>query len=249
MKKLLVFVVLAFIIVGCTSNNNKEKILRIGTEGTYSPFTYHDNDGKLVGYDIEVITEAAKRAGYVPEFFETSWEAMFSGLNANRFDMIANEVSDNNKKRAELYTLSIPYITTSAVLAVKADNDDIKSLKDIKGKKIAQSMGSAYYETSVENGANIVLVDNLAPALKAVSQGRVDGTLNDKLAILNYLNTTKDKNVKIAFTTGEGTKSVFLFKKDLTDIRDKINVALKSMKEDGTLKKISEKYFGTDVSE
>ncbi|ANE34104.1 transporter substrate-binding domain-containing protein [Campylobacter hyointestinalis] len=252
MKKILGLIFALFIFAGCQSadtKDNNKTILRIGTEGTYAPFTYHDTTGKLVGYDVDVITEAAIRAGFKPEFFETNWDAIFSGLNSGRFDMIANQISDNNPKRAELYTLSIPYIVTSAAVAIRSDNENIKELKDINGTKIAQAIGSAYYDTAVANGAQIVLVDNLAPALKAVSQGRADGTMNDKLAILNYLKTTNDKNVKIAFTTGDGTRSVFLFKKELTDARDKINLALESMKKDGTLKKISERYFGVDVSE
>mgnify|MGYP003397684770 FL=1 len=73
--------------------------------------------------------------------------------------------------------------------------------------------------------------------------------MNDKLAILNYIKTTGDKNIKVAFSAGDGTRSVFLFKKELTEQRDRINKALESMKKDGTLKQISEKYFGIDVSE
>ncbi|EGU23898.1 amino acid ABC transporter ATP-binding protein [Campylobacter fetus subsp. venerealis NCTC 10354] len=134
MKKILSLMFAALIFIGCSSANsdkNDAPVLRIGTEGTYSPFTYHDNSGKLVGYDVEVIEEAAKRAGFKPEFYETNWDAIFSGLNSNRFDMIANQISDNNPKRAELYTLSNPYIVTSAAIAVRANNDTIKSLKDI----------------------------------------------------------------------------------------------------------------------
>lgn len=250
MTKILSFIFAAFVFVACSSDNsNKQNTLRIGTEGTYNPFTYHDNSGKLVGYDVEVISEAAKRAGFVPEFYETNWDAIFSGLNANRFDMIANQISNNNPKRAELYTLSDPYTVTSAAVAIRADNNTIKSLSDLNGTKIAQATGSAYYETAVSNAADIILVDGLAQALKAVSQGRADGTMNDNLAILNYIATTGDKNVKVAFTTGEGTQSVFLFRKELTDTRDKINIALNEMRKDGTLKKISDKYFGKDISE
>lgn len=260
MSKFSSVVFLSFLIffLGCQSDSttqlsnlesNNKPVLKIGTEGTYSPFTYHDSSGKLVGYDVEVITEAASRAGFIPEFFETNWDAIFSGINSNRFDMIANQISDNNPQRAELYTLSKPYAITSASLAIRADNEDIKELKDIKGKKIAQSMGSSYYENAKANGAEIILIDNLAAALKAVSQGRVEGSLNDRLAILNYLKTTHDKNVKVAFDTSEGTRNVFLFKKSLTETRDKINEALDSMRSDGTLKRISEKYFGIDISE
>ena len=235
--------------IGCSSNNTNKDKLRVATEGTYNPFSYHDASGKLVGYDVEVITEAAKRAGFEIEFHETNWDAIFSGLNSNRFDMIANQISDADPKRAQLYTLSDPYIVTSAAVAVRANDNSINSLSDIKGKNIAQAMGSNYYEIAIENGANIVLVDGLAPAIKAVSQGRADATMNDKLAILNYIKTTGDKNIKVAVSAGDGTRSVFLFKKELTEQRDRINKALESMKKDGTLKQISEKYFGIDVSE
>lgn len=248
MKKILTLLFIVFALIGCSGDKGAKDKLRIATEGTYNPFSYHDASGKLVGYDVEVIAEAAKRAGFEIEFHETNWDAIFSGLNSNRFDMIANQISDADPKRAELYTLSEPYILTSAAVAVRADNNSINSLNDIKGKNIAQSMGSNYYEIAIENGANIILVDGLAPAIKAVSQGRADATMNDKLAILNYIKTTGDKNIKIAFNTGDGTRSVFLFKKELTEQRDRINKALESMRKDGTLKQISEKYFGIDVS-
>lgn len=249
MRNIFAILFMAFIFIGCSGDKSVKDKLRVATEGTYNPFSYHDESGKLVGYDVEVIAEAAKRAGFEIEFHETNWDAIFSGLNSNRFDMIANQISDADPKRAELYTLSDPYIVTSAAIAVRADDNSINSLNDIIGKNIAQSMGSNYYEIAIQNGANIVLVDGLAQAIKAVSQGRADATMNDKLAILNYIKTTGDKNIKVAFNTGEGTRSVFLFKKELTEQRDRINKALQTMKKDGTLKQISEKYFGMDVSE
>lgn len=246
-RNFILLVCIAFLFISC-GNSNSEQVIRIGTESTYSPYTYHDNNGKLVGFDVEVIAKAAQIAGLKPEFFETSWDAMFAGLNSNRFDVIANQVS-YKPHRAQIYALSDPYCISSGAVAVSANNTDIKTIGDLKDKKIAQATGSSYYEIAVANGAKIVIVDNLAPALKAVSQGRADGTFNDRLAILNYLQTTKDKNIKIAFTAGEGTKNVFVFRKGNEAMRDKINAAIKQMKEDGTLKQISQKYFGVDVSE
>ena len=203
MKNILAILFVTFVFIGCSGDKNTKDKLRIATEGTYNPFSYHDESGKLVGYDVEVIAEAAKRAGFEIEFHETNWDAIFSGLNSNRFDMIANQISDADPKRAELYTLSDPYIVTSAAIAVRADDNSINSLNDIKGKNIAQAMGSNYYETAIKNGANIILVDGLAPAIKAVSQGSTDATRNDKLAILHCLKTTDDKNIKIAFYTAD----------------------------------------------
>ena len=94
----------------------KEK-LSIGTEGTYPPFTFHDDKGKLTGFDVEIAREVAKRLRVEPEFLETQWDAIFAGLDSKRFDMIANQVGIR-EDRNEKYDFSDPYITSSAVLIV-----------------------------------------------------------------------------------------------------------------------------------
>src|SRR3569833_2093995 len=91
--------------------------LKIGTEGTYAPFTYHAASGKLTGFDVEIAEEVAKRLGVKTQFVETNWDGMFAGLDAKRFDMVANEVSIR-PDRQEKYDFSDPYIVSKAVLIV-----------------------------------------------------------------------------------------------------------------------------------
>ena len=86
--------------------------LMIGTEGTYAPFTFHDESGKLTGFDVEIAQEVAKRLGVEAEFLETQWDAMFAGLDAKRFDMVANQVGIK-PERQEKYDFSDPYITSA----------------------------------------------------------------------------------------------------------------------------------------
>lgn len=81
--------------------------LLIGTEGTYPPFTFHDDKGELTGFDVEISKEVAKRLGLKPEFLETQWDAMFAGLDSKRFDMIANQVGIR-PDRQEKYDFSDP---------------------------------------------------------------------------------------------------------------------------------------------
>ncbi|MEC3607412.1 cystine ABC transporter substrate-binding lipoprotein TcyA [Bacillus glycinifermentans] len=223
-------------------------VLTIGTEGTYEPFTYHDKKAdKLTGYDVEVMQEVAKRLGLKAEFKETQWDSMFAGLNSKRFDVIANQVG--KKGREDKYDFSDPYTTSQAVVVTKADNNSLKSEKDVKGKKAAQSLTSNYNDLAKKAGANIEGVEGMAQSFQLIQQGRVDLTYNDKLAVLNYLKTSGNKNLKIAFETGEPQTTHFAFRKGSGELVDKVNSALKDMKEDGTLSKIGKKWFGENVTQ
>ncbi|MCY8317555.1 cystine ABC transporter substrate-binding lipoprotein TcyA, partial [Bacillus vallismortis] len=101
---------------------------------------------------------------------------------------------------------------------------------------------------ATDAGAKVEGVEGLAQSLQLIQQGRVDMTYNDKLAVLNYLKTSDNKNVKIAFETGDPQFTYFAFRKGSGEVVDQVNKALKEMKEDGTLSSISKKWFGEDVS-
>ncbi|ATO30275.1 L-cystine-binding protein TcyA [Bacillus atrophaeus] len=227
----------------------KEKgVLTVGTEGTYEPFTYHDKKtDKLTGYDVEVITEAAKRLGLKAEFKETQWDSMFAGLNSKRFDVIANQVGKTDREGK--YDFSDKYTTSNAVVVTKKNNKDITSEADVKGKTSAQSLTSNYNQLAEKAGAKVEGIEGMAQAFQLIQQGRVDMTYNDKLAVLNYLKTSGNKNLKIAFETGDPQDTFFAFRKGSGELTDQVNKALKEMKEDGTLSKISKKWFGEDVTE
>ena len=125
--------------------NNKGKIV-VGTEGTYAPFTYHDQSGKLTGYDVEVARAVAQKLGVEIEFKETQWDAMLAGLKAGRFDMVANQVSLTTPERRATFDKSENYSWSGPMMLVRADNKTIKSLDDIKGLKAAQSLTSNFGE-------------------------------------------------------------------------------------------------------
>ena len=267
MKKAIFAVLLTLLITvmaacGASGDNSKDKnaagdslwssikdkgVLTVGTEGTYEPFTFHDKKtDKLTGYDVEVMQEVAKRLNLKAEFKETQWDSMFAGLNSKRFDVVANQVG--KKDRENQYDFSDSYTTSQAVVVTKADNNDVKSEGDVKGKKAAQSLTSNYNDLAKNAGAEIEGVEGMAQAFQLIQQGRVDLTFNDKLAVLNYLKTSGNKNLKVAFETGEPQTTHFAFRKGSGELVDKVNSALKDMKEDGTLAKIAKKWFGEDVS-
>ncbi|MED4752950.1 amino acid ABC transporter substrate-binding protein [Brevibacillus choshinensis] len=224
-----------------------DKKLVIGTEGTYSPFTFHDQSGKLTGYDVEVATEVAKRLGVEPVFQETQWDAMFAGLDSKRFDVIANQVGIR-PDRQEKYDFSKPYSVSHAVLVTNKSNSTVKDFKDIKGLKAGQSMTSNYADLARSNGAEIVAVDNFNQAIDLIATNRVDVVLNDNLTVLDFLKQKPDAPIKIVAKNEEGQPTAFMYRKGSTDLADAMSKVLDEMQQDGTLKTISEKWFGEDIS-
>lgn len=221
--------------------------IRIGTEGTYAPFTFHDKSGKLTGFDVEIAEEVAKRIGVKPEFIETKWDGMFAGLNAKRFDMIANEVSIR-PDRQQKYDFSDPYIVSKAVLIVNKDNQDIKKFADLKGKKSGQSLTSNLLDIAKKNGAVIVQTDGFNQAVDLLTSKRIDATVNDQLSFLDLKKQKPDVPLKVVDESADASKSALMFNKGNKELVDAANKALDDMHKDGTYLKISEKWFGADVS-
>ncbi|MBH0330530.1 MULTISPECIES: amino acid ABC transporter substrate-binding protein [Brevibacillus] len=219
----------------------------IGTEGTYAPFTFHDQSGKLTGYDVEVVTEVAKRIGVEPVFQETQWDAMFAGLDSKRFDVVANQVGIR-PDRQEKYDFSNPYTVSTAVLVTHKDNTTVKGFADIKGLKAAQTLTSNLTDIAKKNGAEIVGVEGFNQAIDLLVSKRVDVTINDGISLLDFMKQKPDVPIKIIAKDPNVAKNGFLFRKGSTELVDAFNKALDDMTKDGTLAKISEKWFGADVS-
>jgi cystine transport system substrate-binding protein len=221
--------------------------LKIGTEGTYAPFTYHDADGKLVGFDVEIGEAVAEKLGVKAEFLEGKWDGLIAGLDADRYDAVINQVgiTDERKKK---YDFSDPYIASRAALIVRADNDEIKSFDDLKGKTSAQSLTSNYAKMAKEAGAEVVATDGFNQSIQLVVQHRADATLNDSLSFLDFKKHKPDANVKIAAEQEGADYSGIIIRKGEPELLDAINKALADIKADGTYQKIADKYFGQDVS-
>ncbi len=226
----------------------EDGVITVGTEGTYRPFTFHeDGSGELTGYDVEVIQAVAEELGVEAEFEETQWDAIFAGLDAGRFDVIANQVSITPEREAD-YQFSTPYTVSPGVIVVNDGDTDIASFEDLKGKTTAQSLTSNWYELAKESGANIENVEGWAQAVTLLKQGRVDATVNDELTFLDYQQTEGDTSLEVAAETEEEARNAFAFRTGSDDLVKAVDDALATLKENGTLAKISEKYFGEDVS-
>ncbi|QFF97403.1 amino acid ABC transporter substrate-binding protein [Psychrobacillus glaciei] len=222
--------------------------LLIGTEGTYPPFSFHDDSGKLTGFDVELAEEVASRLGVKPKFMETQWDAIFGGLDSKRFDLIANQVGIR-EDRLEKYDFSKPYISSAAVLVTNIDNNDVKSFEDIKGLQAAQTLTSNFGDLAKSYGATLVGVEGFNQAIELINSKRVDVTINDKLSVLDFKKNKPDAAVKIVAEADDASQSGFMFRKGNETLIEAVNNALNEIIEDGTYEKISNKWFGENVLE
>ena len=224
--------------------------LKVGTEGTYSPFNFHDPNGnQLTGYDVEIVQAVAQKLGRKVQWSENAFDSLFAGLDARRYDVVADQISVNPQRQAK-YAFSTPYTVSTGVVVTRADDTSVTKLSDIKGKTSAQSVTSNWAQVAKDAGAKVDAVEGLTQAMALLKQKRVDVTVNDSLAILDYLKTSKDTGVKIAVRTGDRTEQAFAFRKDADgqQLATQFDGALKQLAADGTLKKISQKWFGQDVT-
>ncbi|WP_445258806.1 ABC transporter substrate-binding protein/permease [Nocardioides aurantiacus] len=225
------------------------RVVRVGTEGTYPPFTFEDPDtGDLTGYDVDVVKAVAKEAGWQLRFATSPFDAIFGSLDSGRIDVVANQITINPEREAR-YRFSQPYTYSRGVIVTAADDDSITTLADLKGKTTAQSETSNWSQVAKDAGAKVENVEQFSQAATLLAQGRVDAIVNDNIAVLDYLETSGSDEVKIAGYAGDDVgEQALTFRKDGAQLQREADRALEQLRSDGTLERLSEKYFGTDVS-
>lgn len=131
---------------GCASSKQEntwdkikeKKEIVIGTEGTFAPFSYHDDNDNLVGYDVEVSEALAKELGVKVKFVEVKWDSLIAGLDSDKYDLVTNQVAITAERKKK-YDFSIPHTYSYPAIITKKDNTEITKMRDIKGHKFSQT--------------------------------------------------------------------------------------------------------------
>ena len=222
----------------------------IAMEGTWAPWTYHDENDNLVGYDVEVGQKIADELGVEAEFVEGEWDGLLAGLDSGRYDMMINGV-DITEERQGAYDFSEPYAYNRMAVIVRGDYDEIQTMEDLEGKHTANTISSTYAETAEQYGAEVTGVDDLNQTFELLLSGRIDATLNSEVTFYDYMKAHPDANIKIAVLADNASEVGIPFRKgeETASLREAVNEILDEMRESGELSELSVKYFGTDISQ
>ena len=222
-------------------------VLVVGTEGTYSPNSYHDENGDLAGFDVDVARGVAEHLGVDIQFVEAEWDSLFASMDSGRVDIVVNEV-EYSDERAVKYDFSEPYTYVHGALLVAEDNTDITGFDTLEGKRAAQNLTSSWGQEAESCGAELVSVDAVAQGIELILSGRADCMLNAETAFYDYMNKHPDAPVKIVAATDTTTSSQIPVPKGNERLVEAINEALDDMRASGQLAQLSEQYFGADVT-
>ncbi len=224
--------------------------MTIGIMGTYAPYNFMGKDKQYTGFDVDIATEIAKRMNVKPKFVAQEFSGLIPGLQKGKFDVLVSQVTITEERKKAI-DFSDPYITNEVKAIVKADNTDIKSTADFKGKTIGVGLGTND-ETYLRNDLmpkvgdfKINTYDDVITTLKDLDAGRIDATINNVFALKPIVEQNGYK-IKAVGDPIKSDKAAVAVKKGNPQLVDAINKALQDMKNDGTYKKIYVKWFNEE---
>lgn len=234
----------------------KAGVIKVATPGTYQPTSYHDEKtNELTGLEIEMMNEIAKRLGVKVEYTELAFAESFTSIDNGSVDLFINNL-DATKERQEKYNMSVPYKYTVGGAIVRADGSsgiEKADLSDWAGKKAAGEAGTNFMKLAEQQGAELVTYDNVSGDvyLRDVATGRTDFIPNDYYAQSFYVEALKEEfpNLKMADVKYNPIGHGIVMSKADDSVKAKIDPIIEELLADGTLKKLSEKYYnGMDLT-
>jgi polar amino acid transport system substrate-binding protein len=251
---------MAFSALGCTKKDVAESTLDkdtliIGLDDAFAPMGFRDESGEIVGFDVDLAKELGERLDKEVTFQPIDWTMKEAELNSGNIDFIWNgyTITDDRKEKVNFST---PYLKNSQVIVTLA-NSDIKTKADLSNKKVgAQNESSAISAMEKEaelyssfNGGKAITFEDNNQALMDLEAGRVDAIVADEILVRYYIKLKGEEKFNVLDENfGEEEYGVGMRKGD-TKMVEAFNKALKEMKDDGTMKEISEKWFGEDITE
>ncbi|MCU1716638.1 cystine ABC transporter substrate-binding protein [Pseudomonas sp. 5P_3.1_Bac2] len=228
----------------------KNGAIKIGLEGTYPPFNFQDENGKLSGFEVEFAEAVAKELGVKAVFQPSKWDGILAALESGRLDVVINQVTISEERKKK-FDFSTPYtISGIQVLTRKGQEDQFHKPSDLAGKKVGVVLGSNYQQWLKDNvpEADIRNYDDDASRNQDVRLGRVDAILGDRIAAFELISKTGD-TLALAGEPFAPQQAGIALRKGNPKLLAALDKAIAKLKADGTLKAISEKWFKADVSQ
>jgi L-cystine transport system substrate-binding protein len=260
MKKLSILAVLLAVLAATGFAGAKKEVsssIKVGTMGTYEPFSFVDASGKVTGYDIEVLRLIETVDSSLKfEFVAGPWDSLFPALDSDRDQLLANQIA-RTPERIQKYSITEnTYHNAASQLIVKKGRTDITTLESLQGKKVGTTVGDNYTryleEWNASHGNILTIVyyeEDITTVLQDIVNGRIDATLNDSVMAVAKA-TAQGLDIEPAGPYVENNPSYFIAKKDAAgrELIDKLDAALAKLKSDGSLSRLSIAWFGTDYT-
>jgi glutamine transport system substrate-binding protein len=255
MKKVGLFMlllVLTLFIAACGTDKTtsesatSEKVYKVGVDTTYPPFEFKEGD-EYKGIDIELINAIAEKQGFEIELSPMDFGGIIPAMQAGQLDVAIAGMSIT-EDRKKIVDFSSPYFDAGLIVVVKDDNSTIKSVDDLKGKKVAVKKGTSGAKYAVDNAAKLgieVVQFNDSPAMfQEVANGNADALIED-YPVISYAIAQKDLGLKIVGDRLNGDQyGIAVLKGENKELLEKINNGLADLKKDGTYDKILKTYLG-----
>lgn len=227
----------------------KRGTLRIGMEGTYPPFNYQAADGTLTGFEVDFAKALCKQMKLKPDIVPTKWDGMLAALQSGRLDCVINQVTITPARR-QAYDFTQPYTVSGIQIIVrKGDEKKIDKPADLAGKTVGVGLGTNYEQWLKKNEptAKIATYDDDPTKLQDLRVGRIDAVLNDRL-MAAYLVKQSGGTIVAAGAPFAKQESGIAIRKGNPKLLAALNNAIDALRKNGELKKISDKWFGMDVT-
>lgn len=245
---------LVFTAVGCGGANvggdqdqNQKPVLKVGTNATFAPFEMQENN-EFVGFDMDLIRAIGEEQGYTVEITHMDFKALIPALNNGKIDAAIAGMSIT-PDRLQSVDFTEPYFDAGLIIAVRDNNDTIKSTEDLKGKKLAAQNGTtgAAYCDSVKKQdpkTDVKIFDDIGAAFMELEKGGVDAVVNDLPVTAWYLKEKEDSNVKMVGDVFSAEEQYGIaVKKGNQEILDMLNEGLQKIKDNGKYDEIYDKWF------
>ena len=252
MKKLLILMMtiiaaVAMLAAGCGGGEKKaaEKVLRVGTEPTFAPFEFQkEGSSEFTGFDMDLIRAIGKQAGYKVEIMNMGFDALIPALNAGNIDATIAGMTITEERKGAV-SFSEPYYTSGLVVMVNKDNNGIKSINDLKGKRIACQIGTTgEMKSRTVEGATVVAFNTNTEAAMELKNKGVDAVINDSPVVGYYLAQGGNATAKTVGEVMEAEQYGIAVKKGNDKLVQDINKAMAELKKNGEFDKIYKTWFG-----
>jgi len=223
--------------------------LNVGMSGGYFPFTFVKLD-ELQGFEVDFINAVAKETGDEVNFVTMSFSGLIGALESGRIDTIANQITITPEREAK-FTFTQPYVYDGAQVVVRDGNDEIAGVEDLRGRTVAVNLGSNFEQLLREQpfAEEIEIKTYEANIAQDTALGRVDAFVMDRVSSAQLIQESP-LPLALAGKPFSEIRNALPFRNDEAGIalRDKIDAALTTLRENGTLAEISQKWFGTDIT-